>query len=110
MPRSSPCKDATTVLPTNVRFLTGRNVRLGKPELYVRHGGRVLAIGGSRRPSAVPIYPSVTPTHSFKVVKVPALVKKSGQEFPAFEMDNEFAKFAVSALTLPPKRFVVSLG
>jgi hypothetical protein len=81
VPLSSLCKDASTVLPTNVKFITGRNVRLGKPGLYVKDSGRILAIGGSREKPVNPIYPYITPVHSFKVVKVPQLVKKPDEDF-----------------------------
>ncbi len=81
VPLSSLCKDASTVLPTNVKFISGRNVRLGKPGLYVKDSGRILAIGGSRQKPADPIYPNVSPAHSFKVVNVPRLVKKPDEDF-----------------------------
>ena len=48
VPLSSLCKDSKTVMSSNVRLLQGRNVRLGKPELYLRDKGRMVGIGGSR--------------------------------------------------------------
>ena len=69
------------MLPSNVKFITGRNVRMGKPGLYVKDSGRILAIGGSRAQPMSPIYPYVTPSHTIKVLGVPALVKKPGDGF-----------------------------
>ena len=48
VPLSSLCKDSKTVMSSNVRLLQGRNVRLGKPEYYLRDKGRMLGLGGSR--------------------------------------------------------------
>jgi hypothetical protein len=73
-------------------------------KLKFQDSGRILAIGGSRKPPMSPIYPYITPVHSFKVLKVPKLVKKTGEDFQTFQMDIEYAKFAVGALQTLPKR------
>ena len=49
VPLSSLCKeDSKTVMSSNVKLLKGRNVRLGKPRMFVKDSGRMVAIGGSR--------------------------------------------------------------
>jgi len=60
VPLSSLCKDATTVLPTEIKALEGRNTQLGKPGLYVKDCGRILAIGGSRALPPELVYPQTT--------------------------------------------------
>ena len=42
------CKDSKTVLSSNVKLLAGRNVRLGRPGVFVRNNGRLVAVGGTR--------------------------------------------------------------
>ena len=46
--RCSLCKDSKTVLSSNVKLLAGRNVRLGRPGVFVKSGGRLVAVGGTR--------------------------------------------------------------
>lgn len=90
VPLSSLCKEtATTVMSSSVRLLKGRNVRLGKPRVFVKDNGRMVAIGGSRN------------QHGFgiKVVKAPKLVKILPMErMVPFEMDSEYASFVVTAI------------
>ena len=49
VPLSSLCKDdVKSVMSSNVKLLKGRNVRLGKPRIFVKDNGRLVAVGGSR--------------------------------------------------------------
>ena len=49
VPLSSLCKeDVKSIMSSNVKLLKGRNVRLGKPRIFVKDSGRLVAIGGSR--------------------------------------------------------------
>ena len=46
---SSLCQDdVKSVMSSNVKLLKGRNVRLGKPRIFVKDNGRLVAVGGSR--------------------------------------------------------------
>ena len=36
------------MLSSNVKLLAGRNVRLGRPGVFVKSGGRLVAVGGTR--------------------------------------------------------------
>ena len=95
VPLSSLCKeDAKSVMSSNVKLLKGRNVRLGKPRVFVKENGRLVAIGGSRDPRGAGI----------KVLKAPKLVKILPMErMLPFEMDEEYAAFAVQAVPDLPK-------
>ena len=90
VPLSSLCKeDAKTVLSSNVKLLKGRNVRLGKPRVFVKDEGRMVAIGGSRSKEGFGI----------KVIRPPKLVKILPMEkMLPFEIDSEYAQFAASAI------------
>ena len=49
VPLSSLCQDdVKSVMSSNVKLLKGRNVRLGKPRIFVKDNGRLVAVGGSR--------------------------------------------------------------
>ena len=49
VPLSSLCReDAKSVMSSNVKLLKGRNVRLGKPRIFIKDNGRLVALGGSR--------------------------------------------------------------
>ena len=95
VPLSSLCKeDAKSVMSANVKLLKGRNVRLGKPRVFVKENGRLVAIGGSRDPAGKGI----------QVLRAPKLVKILPMErMLPFEMDREYAAFAVSAIPDIPK-------
>ncbi len=104
VPLSSLCGDAATVLPSNVKLLQGRNIRLGKPATYVCDTAtdRLLAVGGSRKP--------VRPGTQLRVLRVPRLVETEKKMRPGCpkrlrirpcEIDSELANFAVEAVTLP---------
>ena len=95
VPLSSLCKeDAKSVMSSNVKLLKGRNVRLGKPRVFVKENGRLVAIGGSRDPAGKGI----------KVLRAPKLVKILPMErMLPFEIDPEYASFAVSAIPDIPK-------
>jgi hypothetical protein len=87
------------VLPFDVKFLAGRNVRLGRPELYVKSSGRLLAIGGSRKYPAAAVYPAVAPVNSFKVVKVPKLWRKPSDDFHLFQVTSSLKTILAFFLT-----------
>eukprot|EP00095_Tigriopus_kingsejongensis_P009626 maker-scaffold94_size379870-snap-gene-0.12 protein:Tk09626 transcript:maker-scaffold94_size379870-snap-gene-0.12-mRNA-1 annotation:"hypothetical protein L798_11659" len=96
VPLSSLCPEATTVMSSNVQLLSGRNVRLGKPALFVSDQGRLLAVGGSRGQNT-----------QFHIQTVPELAKEP--EPPAhvqgFAMDADYVSFALKALAdLPAPR------
>lgn len=95
VPLSSLCKeDAKSIMSSNVKLLKGRNVRLGKPRVFVKENGRLVAIGGSRDPAGKGI----------KVLRAPKLVKILPMErMLPFEIDPEYASFAVSAIPDIPK-------
>lgn len=88
VPLSSLCKDATTVMSSNVKLLKGRNVRLGKPSIFLKEKGRLLAIGGSRGNAP-----------HFNITSVPSLEpKKLGGFEESFVMDSEYVDFALKAM------------
>ena len=93
VPLSSLCKDSETCLSSNVKLLAGRNVKLGKPGIFINERGRMLALGGSREKFGAAI----------QVFKVPQIIKKF-RNVPAFKMDNEFVEFAISALRVPKRK------
>jgi hypothetical protein len=95
VPLASLCnEDTKTVLSSDVKLLRGRNVRLGKPRLFVKENGRLVAVGGSRDPTA----------NGIQVIKAPKLVKILPLEkMVSFQIDSEFADFAASALKIPAK-------
>ncbi len=98
VPLSSLCKDSKTVLSSNARLLQGRNVRLGKPRLYIRDrsSARLVAIGGSRTKTFA----------NCRVVRVPARKKEKppgASSMAPFEVDGEMARFAAEALTIPSR-------
>ncbi len=64
-------------------------MRLGKPRIFVKDSGRLVAVGGSRNPEGSGIH----------VIKAPKLVKILPMEkMLPFEIDDEYAKFAASAI------------
>ena len=79
-----------TVLSDSVSLLAGRNEALGKPAHYVRDGGRLVAVGGSRDKQNLNI----------KILKVPKFssIKQKTTKLPLFKVDDEFANFAASAV------------
>eukprot|EP00094_Tigriopus_californicus_P002821 TCALIF_02720-PA protein Name:"Similar to sox17a-b Transcription factor Sox-17-alpha-B (Xenopus laevis)" AED:0.27 eAED:0.29 QI:0/0.5/0.4/0.8/0.5/0.8/5/0/1615 len=88
VPLSSLCKDATTVMSSNVKLLKGRNVRLGKPSIFLKEKGRLLAIGGSRGNAP-----------HFNITSVPTVEPKRSDGFEeAFTMDSEYVEFALKAM------------
>ncbi len=91
-------EDAATVLSSDVKLLKGRNVRLGKPQLFVKDSGRLVAVGGSRDLEGS--------RKGIRVLKTPKLVKIDNMEkMLPFKMDSEFAEFAASAIVDLPARF-----
>jgi len=91
VPLSTLCKESKTIMSTNVNLLRGRNVRLGKPGHYVRHSGRLLAIGGTRSRHNMNI----------QIVKVPKF-EKDKKKLPLFVVDDELAIFAATAVHNKP--------
>jgi hypothetical protein len=91
VPLSSLCKNAKTVLSASVRLLQGRNGRHGKPKLFVREKGRLIAIGGSRS----------VDNGDIEVIRVPKLFPDRKEDFVPFEMDEEYVRFAVRAVAAP---------
>merc|ERR1712227_304600 len=76
-------------MSSNVKLLKGRNVRLGKPRIFVKDNGRLVAVGGSRDAQG----------NGIRVVKAPKLVKILPMEkMLPFEIDQEYADFAVRAI------------
>ena len=76
-------------MSSSVKLLKGRNVRLGKPRVFVKDNGRLVAVGGSRNPEGLGI----------RVIRAPKLVKILPMEkMIPFYMDNEYIQNAVSAV------------
>ena len=96
VPLFSLCsKDSKTVLSSNVKLLQGRNVQLGRPQVFVRdNDGRMLAVGGTRRTDGGDVS---------QVVTVPRLHAEERDECPPFVMDSEYAKHALQAINVPKK-------
>jgi hypothetical protein len=92
VPLFSLCKDSKTVLSSNVKLLQGRNVSLGKPSVYVKSEGRLLAIGGSR---------AGVNGAGINIVKVPKLHVEVKDECLPYTMDDEFVKHALQAIIVP---------
>ncbi|XP_040563596.1 uncharacterized protein [Lepeophtheirus salmonis] len=99
VPLSSLGKDCQSVLSSDAKLLSGRNVSYGKPSLFVKEHGRVIAIGGSRNKE----------NDSLKVIPVPDIKSRlarsqSSLDFIPFYMDEEFTSFAVGAIYSPKKK------
>lgn len=93
VPLSSLCKDSHMVMSSNMQLIQGRNVKMGKPSVFFKHQGRLVALGGSRQREK----------HRFRIIDLPSVPgpRPVDEVMRPFEMDAEYAKFVAKAVTIP---------
>ena len=84
------------MLSSNVKLLAGRNVRLGRPGVFVKSGGRLVAVGGTRAVDR--------PIKKIEIVRAPRLhsTKKVGKDrnLNLNQVTQNFLGFLALILTL----------
>ena len=93
VPLSTLSRQSRTLVPGSVQLLRRRNLTLGRPGHFVKDGGRLVGVGGTRSKTHTGVRIHTLP--SFERRR-PGLMKSP------FMMDKEFAKFSVGAVTIAP--------
>ena len=109
VPLSSLCKDSKSVLSANVKLIQGRNVRLGKPKVFVRSptDDTLLAVGGTRRKEnySVEILPiPKIPSRMYSSMDSKPCLHTEDRGMKPYVIDDEYAKFAAEAVMVKRKK------
>ena len=92
VPLSTLSKQSRTLVPGSVQLLRRRNHTLGRPGHFVRDGGRLVGVGGTRSKSESRV----------RIHTLPTFERRRPGVMTLFRVDTEFAKFAAGAVKIEP--------
>ena len=92
VPLSSLSRQTRPMVPGSVQLLRRRNHVLGRPGHFVKDGGRLLGVGGTRSKTEARV----------RIHTLPTFERRRPGVMTPFVMDKEFARFSVGAGTIAP--------